>query len=197
MATEAVPIEHGLTQLVPLDDVLDDRVELRLLGLEDEVGLVDTDHVLVGRDGHHGEAVGGGELPRLGLGRAGHAGELLVHAEVILERHRGPGVVLLLDRHALLRLDRLVESVGPPPALQRAPRELVDDHHLAVGDEIVLVPLVEVLGRQGLGQLVDVVDRHRVVDVLDADRLLDFLDARLEGDDRLLLLVHLVVDVAA
>ena len=61
--------------------------------------------------------------------------------------------------------------------------------------EVVLVPLVEVLGRQRLRQLVDVVDRHGVVDVLDADRLLHLLDPRLERDDRLLLLVHLVVDV--
>ena len=152
-----------------------------------------ADHLLVGRDGHHGQAVGGGELAGLGLGRAGHAGQLLVHAEVVLQRHRGPGVVLLLDGHPLLRLDRLVEAVGPAPALERAPGELVDDLHLAVGDEVVLVPLVEVLGRQRLGQLVDVVDRDGVVDVLDPDRLLHLLDPGLERDDRLLLLVDLVV----
>ena len=36
--------QHGLAPLVALHDVLDHRVELRLLGLEDEVGLVDPDH---------------------------------------------------------------------------------------------------------------------------------------------------------
>ena len=187
--------QHGLAELVPFDDVLDDRVELGLLGLEDEVGLVEADHVLVGRDRHHRQAVGGGELARLGLGGAGHAGQLLVEAEVVLQRHRGPGVVLLLDGHPFLRLDRLVETVGPPPPLERPPGELVDDLHLSVLDEVVLVPLVEVLGGEGLGQLMDVVDGDRVVDVLDADRLLHLLDARLEWDDRLLLLVDLVVDV--
>ena len=188
--------QHGLSQLVAFDDVLDDRVELGLLRLEDEVGLVDPDHVHVGRDGHHGQAVGGGELAGLGLGRAGHAGQLLVHAEVVLQRHRGPGVVLLLDGHALLRLDRLVETVGPPPAFERAPGELVDDLHLPVGDEVVLVPVVEILGRQGLGQLVDVIDGDGVVDVVDPDRLLHLLDPGLEGNDGLLLLVDLVVLVA-
>ncbi len=188
--------EHGLAERVALDDVVDDRVELGLLGLEDQVRLVGAHHVPVGRDGHHGQPVGGGELAGLRLGRPGHAGELLVHAEVVLQGHRGPGVVLLLDGHALLRLDRLVQPVGPAAALEGAPGELVDDLHLAAGDEIVLVPLVEVLRRQGLGQLVDVVDRDGVVDVVDPDRLLHLLDARLQRDHRLLLLVDLVVDVA-
>jgi hypothetical protein len=90
----------------------------------------------------------------------------------------------------------LVETIGPAPALQRAPGELVDDLHLAVGDQIVLVPLVKVFRRQGLGQLVDVVDGDGVVDVVDADRLLHLLDPGLEGNDRLLLLVDLVVLVS-
>ena len=137
-----------------------------------------------------------GELAGLGLGGTRHAGQLVVQAEVVLQRHRGPGVVLLLDGHALLGLDRLVETVGPPPPFERAAGELVDDLHLAVLDEVVLVPLVEVLGRERLGQLVDVVDGHGVVDVLDPDRLLHLLDPRLQRDDRLLLLVHFVVDVA-
>ena len=188
--------QDGLAQLVALDDVLDHRVELRLLGLEDEVALVRADHLHVGGNGDDRQGIGRRELPGLGLGRAGHARQLLVHAEVVLEGHRGPGVVLLLDGHALLRLDRLVETVGPPPTLQRAAGELVDDLHLAAGDEVVLVPVVEVLGGEGLGQLVHVVDRDGVVDVVHPDRLLHLLDPGLERDDRLLLLVHLVVDVA-
>ena len=187
--------QHGLAELVALDDVVDHRVELGLLGLEHEIGLVEADHLLVGRDRHHGQAVGAGELAGLGLGGTRHAGQLVVQAEVVLQGHRGPGVVLLLDGHALLGLDRLVETVGPPPPFERAAGELVDDLHLAVLHEVVLVPLVEVLGREGLGELVDVVDRHGVVDVLDPDGLLHLLDPGLQRDDRLLLLIHFVVDV--
>ena len=91
--------------------------------------------------------------------------ELLVEAEVVLEGHRGPGVVLLFDPHPLLGLDRLVEAVGPAAAVEGPPGELVDDLHLALGDQVVLVPPVELLGQEGLGEVVDVVDRHRVVEV--------------------------------
>ena len=185
--------QHGLAGGVTLGDVVHHRVELGLLGLEDEVRVVGADHLHVRRDGHHGQPVGRGELAGLGLGRAGHARELLVHAEVVLQGDGGPGVVLLFDRHPLLGLHRLVQAVRPAPALQGAAGELVDDLHLALGHQVVLVPVVEVLGRERLGQLVHVVDRDGVVDVLDADRLLHLLDARLQRHHRLLLLVDLVV----
>ena len=58
---------------VALGDVVDDRVVLGLLGAVDEVGLVDADHRLVGRDRDHAELVDLVELAGLGHGRAGHA----------------------------------------------------------------------------------------------------------------------------
>jgi hypothetical protein len=79
-------------------DVVDDRVELASLGLVDEVVLVFADHRrLVGIDDDV-ELVDLHELVGLGHRRAGHAGELVVHAEVVLERDRGERLVLLLDR---------------------------------------------------------------------------------------------------
>jgi len=102
-------------------------------------------------------------------------------------------VVLLFDADALLGLDRLVEAVGPAPPVQGAARELVHDLHLALGDEVVLVPTVELLGQQGLGQVVHVVHRHGVVEVGHAELAFDLLDAGLGGDNDPLLLVHLVV----
>ncbi len=188
--------EHGLTGLVALGDVLDDGVELGVLGLVDEVTLVEAHHRPVGRDGDDLEVVGAGELGGLGLGRSGHAGELVVHAEVVLEGDRGEGLVLLLDLHALLGLDGLVEALGPAPALEDAAGELVDDPHLALLHDVVLVALEQLLGPQRGLQLVDQVLGDLVVHVVDAERLLDGLDALLGGRDGALLLVDVVVDLA-
>ena len=188
--------EHGLALRVALDEVLDDGVELGVLGAVDDVGLVEADARLVRRDRHRLQVVGVGELGGLGGGRAGHAGELLVEAEVVLERDRGEGLVLLLDPHALLGLDRLVQALGPAPALEDAAGELVDDLHLAVGDDVVLVAAVQLLGLERGLELVHEVLGDAVVEVLDAERLLDLLDALLEREDDALLLVDLVVDVA-
>ena len=171
-------------------------VELGVLGLVDEVALVDAGHAAVGGDGHDGEAVGVGELGRLGGGGTGHPGELVVHAEVVLEGDRGEGLVLLLDLHALLGLDGLVEALGPAATLEDATGELVDDLHLAAGDDVVLVAVEQLLAPQGGLELVDQVLGDAVVEVLDAEGPLDLLDAALGGRDGALLLVDVVVVVA-
>ena len=188
--------EDRLAHVVAGLDVVDDRVELRLFGLEDEVGLVDALLRPVRRDRHDAEPVGVHQLGRFGLRRSGHAGELVVHAEVVLERDRGEGLVLLLDLHALLRLDRLVDALRPAATFEDATGELVDDLHLAALDDVVLVALVQLLGLQRDGELVDVVRLDVVVEVLDLERGLDLLDAFLERHDDALVLFDLVVDIA-
>ena len=91
--------------------------------------------------GTDAELVGRHELGRLGLGGTGHARELRVEAEVVLQRDGGEGLVLGLDLHALLRLDRLVDALVVAAADQDAAGVLVDDEHLAVHDDVVLVAL--------------------------------------------------------
>jgi hypothetical protein len=84
----------------------------------------------VRRDDHRLEVIDLLELERLGVRRARHSGELRVHPEVVLERDGRERLVLALDRDAFLRLDRLVQALGPPPAGHQAPGELVDDDDL-------------------------------------------------------------------
>ncbi len=133
------------------------------------------------------------ELLLLRLRRTGHAGQLVVEPEVVLERDRGERLVLLLDPDALLRLDGLVQSLAPAAALHQAAGELVDDLDLAVLDDVVDVPLVERLRLQRLDQMVDELDVARVVEVLDPEGALDRIDRRLRRRDGLVLLVVEVV----
>ena len=95
-------------------DLVDQRVELGRLVLVDEVRVVVADHRAVGGDRHHLEGVDLVELLGLGHRRAGHARELVVQAEVVLEGDRRERPALALDAHPLLRLDRLVQALAPP-----------------------------------------------------------------------------------
>ncbi len=180
---------------MPLDDVVDDGVELRLLRLEDEVVVVGARDSHVGRDLDDVQPVDLDELLLLGLGRTGHAAELLVEAEVVLERDRRQRDVLFLDRDALLRLDGLVEAFAPAPAFHDPARELVDDLHLAVLDHVVVVAVVERLGLQRLDHVVDELRVPGVVEVLDPERALVLRHTGLGRRDRLVLLVVLEVRV--
>ena len=141
--------QHRLAALDAGADVLDHRVPLLVGGTVDLVVLVLAPGRAVGRDDHGLEAVDLLELEGLGVGGAGHAGELAVHAEVVLEGDRGQGLVLGLDAHAFLGLDRLVQAVGPAPAGHQATGELVDDDDLAVLHHVLLVAVVEGVGAQG------------------------------------------------
>ena len=85
--------------------------------------------------------------------------------------------VLLLDRHALLGLDGLVQALRPAPALEDAAGELVDDLDLAVDHRVVDVALVERLGLQRLLEVVDEVAVLGAVEVVDAEELLGLRDA--------------------
>ncbi|MBG9885217.1 hypothetical protein ABE10_01165, partial [Bacillus toyonensis] len=189
---------HGADQdrlpvRVALGDVLDDLGELRRLVLVHEVGVVLADHRLVGRDLHDAELVGRHELRRLGVRRAGHAGELVVEAEVVLQGDGGESLVLCLDRDVLLGLDRLVDALVVTPSDEDATGVLVHDHDLVVHHDVVGVTFEE---GERLDRVVEEGDEGRVrglVEVVDAEVVLDLLDAGLEHADRALLLVDLVV----
>ncbi len=158
--------QHRLPALRAVADVLDDRLVLVLLGEVDEIGRVVADHRPVGGDDHDLEAVDLLELERLGVRRARHAGELAVHAEVVLEGDRGDRLVLLANPHLFLGLDRLVQAVRPAPARHGAAGELVDDDHLAVADDVLDVLAVQRVRTQRRVEVVHQANVGRVVEAL-------------------------------
>jgi hypothetical protein len=96
------------------------------------------------------------ELLLLGEGGAGHAGELVVQAEVVLEGDGGERLVLAADVHVLLGLDGLVQALGVAAAEHEAAGELVDDDDLAVLDHVVDIALHDAVGLDGLIDVVGV-----------------------------------------
>ena len=164
--------QHRLSALVAILDLLDHGVELFVLALVNDVVIVDPDHRLVSRRDHDVEAVDFLELGRLGVGRAGHPGQLVVHPEIILKGDGRERLVLGFDLDPFLGFDRLMQTVAPAPPRHQPPGELVDDHHLAILDHVFDVALEE---RVGLQRLVDVMDQQdvaRVVEVVDPQQRL-------------------------
>jgi hypothetical protein len=88
VSMEAVPTSTGCP-LCAVSDVVDDGAVLLFLGQVDQIAAIVADHRLIGRDDHDLQPVDLLELGRLGVGRAGHAGQLVVQPEVVLEGDRG------------------------------------------------------------------------------------------------------------
>ena len=155
----------------------------------DDVGILETQHCLVGRDDHHFQIIDLVELGCFGFRRAGHAGQLFVHAEIVLEGDGGERLVFALDLDVFLGFDRLVQSVGPAAAGHQAAGELVDDDDFAVFHHVLDVALVE---RVRFDRGVDVVLQVpvlRVGNVADAQQLLDFFPALVGDRDAAVLFV--------
>ena len=77
------------------------------------------------------------KLGRLGLRRPGHAGQLVIHPEVVLDGDGGIGPGLPLDGDPFLGLDRLVQAVAPTPARHDAAGVLIHDDNLALLQHIL------------------------------------------------------------
>ena len=104
--------QHGLPLFVAGDDLLDNGAVLARVVFIHDVGVVDPDNGLIGRDLDDIELVYGFKLLGLGRGGACHAGELAVEAEVVLEGNGREGAVLFLHVDVLLGLDRLMQTLG-------------------------------------------------------------------------------------
>ena len=158
------PDEHRLAALVAILDVGDDRADFFRKRPVHLVVLVLAHHRHVRRDHDRLEVIDLLELERLGVRRARHAGELRVHPEIVLERDRRERLIFALDRHALLRFDRLVQALGPAAPGHQPAGEFVDDHDFAVLHDVVLVAMEQRVRAQRRVQVMHEPDVVRVVE---------------------------------
>ena len=86
------------------------------LGLKDLVVMVQTLYRFVGRNDESLEPVDFVEFFLGGGGCAGHAGELLVHSEIILEGDGGEGARFFFDAHPFFGLYGLMQAFRPAAA---------------------------------------------------------------------------------
>ena len=89
-------------------DLFEDGVEFFALGLVDAVVVVHAAARLVGRNDHDVELVDLVEFAGFRFRGTGHAGELLVETEVVLNGNRRESLRLFLDGDIFLRFKRLV-----------------------------------------------------------------------------------------
>ena len=172
---------------------------LLVLGAIDLVVFVEARHRHVGRDFHDLELVDVEQFVGFGQRGTGHAGELFVHPEIVLERDRGQRLVFRLHLHMLLGFQRLMQAFGIAPALHHAAGELVDDDDLVVADDVILVAREQRVRAQ---RLVDVMNDRDVLDVVErialelagiAQQRFDLFHAGFGQRHRALLLVDLVI----
>ncbi len=138
--------QHGAALFAAFLDIGDDRGELLFLGQVDQVIEVLARQRLVGRDDHHGQVVDLLEFEGFGIGRAGHAGELLVEAEVVLEGGGSEGLAFRLNLQPFLGFDGLVQPFREPAPWHGPAGVLVDQQHLVVLHDVFDVAVEQLVG---------------------------------------------------
>ncbi len=164
-------------------DLIEQRGILLPLCLVDHIVQVHAPHWPVRRNDHHLKAVDLVKLRLLRLSRPRHPGQLVIHAEVVLNCDRRQRLRFTPDRHGLLGFHCLVQTVTPAATGHLSARELVDDDNLATLDDVIRIALEEGVR---LEKLMDDVDLLRLLRV----RALRLRDLRplLVGGKRLVLL---------
>ncbi len=178
-------------------DVVGDGLIFFVLAAVDQIGRFDAFHGTIGGNGDHIQFVDFPELRGFGHGRTGHAREFVVELEEILQRNRGEGLRLFLDRDAFFGLHGLVQAVAPLTTFHQAARELVDDDHAAFLDDVVNIAFVEIV------RLERIVDQMRPlhvaggVEALDAGQLFRFAHAFIGQTDVVVFLVDFKMNVGS
>ncbi len=167
--------QHGLAAVVEPLDLVGGREVFFFLGTIDDIGIFDAQQRAIRRYDVDFQAINLAELLCFGFRGAGHAGELFVHAEIILERDGGERLIFALDLHIFLGFDCLVQSIGPAAPRHQSASEFVDDNDFPIFHDVFNVPLIE---RVRLDRSFHVMLQRpvfRVGDVADAEQLLNFL----------------------
>ena len=188
--------QNGLTLFVALRNVLDDLAVLRGFRRVNQVRLVDTNHGAVRRNRDNTQLVGRAKFCGFRLGGTGHAGQLLVQTEIVLKRDGGESLVLGLDLDAFFGFDRLVDSLVVTASRQNSAGVLVDNRHLAVHHDVVLVATEQFLGLDRVVEERNQRGVRRFVKVVNTEVVLDLGDSVFENTNRSLLLVEFIVNIA-
>ena len=155
--------QNRLAALMRCLDLGNDRLEFLFAGAINLVVFVDTLDRQVCRHLDDIEAVDVAEFFRFRRCRTRHAGQLFIHAEIILEGDGGQRLVFRLDLHLFLGFESLVLTFGITTARHHATGKFVNDDDFVVADDVVLVAGEELVGLQ---RIVDVVDDRDVLDVV-------------------------------
>ena len=129
----------------------------------DPVVLVHPCDGFVCRHFNHAQAVDFGKFLGFGQGCAGHAGQLVIKAEVVLEGDRGQRGVLRLDIDLFLGLDRLMQPLRKTAPRHHPSGEFINQHHLAIAHDVILVPLEQLMCPQSRIHMVHHSGAFRVI----------------------------------
>ena len=136
-------------------DFFDDGIKFFLCRTVHLIVFIFTRNRTVGRNFDNAKTVDFHELVGFGHRRTRHATQFFIQAEVVLECHRRECHVLGLDRAVLFGFDRLVQTVRQTTTRHHTACEFVDQHNVAVTNDVVFVLGEQLVSTEALVHVVN------------------------------------------
>ena len=133
-----------------LHNLVNHGLKLLSLGAVHHIGMVYPYHGFMGRNLNNIKIVDLHELSGFRGSGSRHPSQFVVHPEVVLEGYGGQGLVFALYLHPLFCLNGLMQTVAPAPSRHETAGKLVNNHNLAVLNNVVHIAFEEGVGLQGL-----------------------------------------------
>src|SRR5580765_8600670 len=143
--------QNGTAQVMNVFDLVEDGGVFLALGLVNRIVRVLASYGTIGRDDHDAQFVNVEKLAGFGFGGAGHAGYLMIEADIILDRDGRQRLGFALDGDAFFGFNGLVETIAPAAAGHQTASVFVDDDDLVVLNDVLTVFQVKAIGLQQLG----------------------------------------------
>ena len=171
-------------------DLIRCREVFFLLGAVHHVGILDPQQRPVGGDNSDFEPVDLVELGCFGFRRPGHSGQLLVHAEVVLESNSRERLIFPLDFDVLLGFHGLVQPIRPATARHEAAGELIDDDDFPIFHHVFHVAPIKGMRFDGGFDVVLQIPVLGIGNVTDAEQALDFFPTFVGNGDGTMFFVN-------
>ncbi len=131
--------KHRSPRLGERLNIINDRIEFFPCGLEHQILAIITLDRTVGRNDHDIKFIDLPELTCLSFCRTGHTGQLVIHAEIILQGHCSIGLGDLTQLDIFFGFKRLVQTIRISAAFHQTSGLLVNDLDLAIQHYIFFI----------------------------------------------------------
>ena len=186
--------QHRLTFAVNFFDLIADRAVLCAFRFVNDIGVIHAYDRHIRRHHHHRQFIYLEKFIFLGLCRARHARQLVIHSEIILECDRRQRLRFALNADAFLRLDRLVQSVGISPPLHQSTRKLIDDYDLIAAHNVITIAFHQRLCAERRRETMRQLNIFGRIQIAYAEHFFNLGDYFVFRRDRFLFFVNRVID---
>ena len=157
--------QYGLTGGMAAFHFLHYSTVLASFRFENHIRQIFTLNRFIGRNLDNRETINLNKFLLFCFCSTSHAGQLVIHSEIILEGNGSQSLAFSLNFQPFLGFDGLMKSVGIAAAIHETTGKFINNDHFTVFNYIVLIPLHHGLSTEGLNEKMVQLQIFRIIQI--------------------------------